>query len=138
MIDVKLPALPQHQHGFVPVDSVVEYGQKCADAATASLRAELDKLRAFAASAMAKWPEDGVDGDALQDYAEAAGLLRRELMTVPCGDICFCAHYCDQGDTTECLRTTDLLRACRQMDKPSTNPAGIVSTSVDAHNGDNQ
>lgn len=68
---------------------------------------ELAALRAFAQDVIAALPVGGLDGFELQDLAEKHGLLRKEMRTEPCGEVCQCAEF---GEfPMECFRKTALL-----------------------------
>ncbi len=86
------------------------------------LRAELDKLRAFATAIMMYWPDGDVDGGGLQEMAIKYGLLSLAdpAPTAPCAVDCMCAEYYgpdDWHDGVECYRRTALI-------DPDTNTTG--------------
>ena len=74
------------------------------------LRAENERLRAFAVEIMDHWPDGDVDGGELQDIAVAHGLLVANNPQEPCGDNCRCVEYYapDEWETGDvvCYRRT--------------------------------
>lgn len=53
-----------------------------------------EKLRAFALEIMSHWPENGIDGDDLQEIAVKHGLLKSTTKYLPCNnDGYFCSGY---------------------------------------------
>ena len=75
-----------------------------------ALKAQCEKLRAFANAVMDCWPDGDVDGGFLQEEAIHHGLLAPHEVTEPCNpDGCQCAEY---GDFPQiCYRRTSILDA---------------------------
>ncbi len=68
-----------------------EYGYTAG--AFVELRAEVARLRSFAAGVMESWPHGDVDGGELQDLAIAHGLLVPQTRHAPCAVGCNCEMY---------------------------------------------
>lgn len=81
------------------------------------LEAERDRLLAFAADTLRNFWESSLEGDELQELGVKHGLLIPEERTVPCGEICTCAEYADEGDTLACYRYSPALLAALQEGK---------------------
>ena len=78
----------------------------------AAVREERLKLRAFAQEIMDHWPEDGVNGDDLQEIAVKHGLLKSTVRHNPCSETCFCAGYVSGNEFKSgvtCFVRTELL-----------------------------
>ena len=79
------------------------------------LRAEVEAkdaanaaLRGFAQKAMEAWPECGLDGFELEDYAKEFGLIKSTRVEGPCGEDCACLAACADWPT-DCYHRTALL-----------------------------
>jgi hypothetical protein len=78
-----------------------------------ALRAENERLRAFASDVMAGFPNAEPDGFELQDIAVKHGVLIGERRTEPCGEDCNCTEYYDPSDWKggiTCYRLAEALR----------------------------
>lgn len=84
--------------------------QRCVDdtAENARLRAEVEALRGFAQKVMEAWPECGLDGFELEDYAKEFGLIQSTRVEGPCGEDCACLDACADWPT-DCYHRTPLL-----------------------------
>lgn len=78
------------------------------DAECKSLRAEVEALRGFAQKAMGAWPECGLDGFDLEEYAQEFGLIRSTRVESPCGEGCACAEA-GADFPNDCYHKTALL-----------------------------
>jgi hypothetical protein len=77
------------------------------------MREDLAPLQDFVNAVFGEFPEHGdIDGFALQDIAESCGLLRAEMVTAPCGEVCGCADAGANGPT-ECYRIQPVLSRAR-------------------------
>ena len=75
-------------------------------------RGERSKLRAFAQEIMDHWPNNGVDGDDLQDIAEKHDLIKPVTRYEQCSDVCQCSEYVSSTEFRAgivCFVRTDLL-----------------------------
>ena len=74
----------------------------------ATLKAECEKLRAFANEIMDCWPDGDVDGGFLQEVAIEHGMIAPHEVTEPCNpDGCQCAEFSDFP--LICYRRTSML-----------------------------
>jgi hypothetical protein len=99
------------------VDDALRFAREADEWKAKALAMEEDLLvlQKFTDSIIGEFPDIGdIDGFALQDIAEAYGLLVKESTQVPCGDHCACAEVVDEGKTTECMRVQPVLQRARR------------------------
>lgn len=74
---------------------------------------EKSKLRAFANEIMSHWPEGGVDGADIQDYAIKHGLIEPVTRHNPCSESCYCSEFVSAEEFKHgitCFVKTELLK----------------------------